>query len=588
MNLIGRIRGMNSKHIAAGLLVLVGCLPALLMWHWISRNWVPIPTWDEWHTPGSQFASWCAGTLTISDLLSLHNESRKFFPRLLYFTLAAFGGWDVRKEMRVMFLLVCVLCVLLLILLRRTSGATLVSSLLTWALMVSLCFAPVQVENFLYGIQGEAFYVGTAVVAAAVLNLSRALFPIKVLGNAILALTATYTFAHGMLLWALAWPLAAPNESIRRRSRIWWYITYAVVGITSISCYFIGYHRPSYHPEPASVIGSFGQLCHYFVLWVGRYFASDFGDPLILGIIAVLFFAIAVAFAFETIKRRGDWRTFYPWLLIGAYACATGAITAVGRLGFGVQQALDTRYVAFSLFFYIALFGLYFAIYCCRVRSGSPVLRASFLTNAAWTIALFGLLWAASYKKNLGVLAENHKSRVHLLHTLEWIDPIPDNPDLALVFPYVGTLKEWVTILDKYRILRLPFVHGSLGSAVQQSPPLSDGSYGQIETCNIDAKGALHASGWAWLPGRNRRADCVVIGFEDAAGTFKPITVFETGFVRRDLSRAQHNPYISGAGFEGTVKLPDPVSAELSLKGWAIDFRTQKAWPLRGQPVCTR
>src|SRR5215475_12399449 len=172
MNLIGRIRGTNLRVIAVLLPATLGVRPALLMWHWISTNWVSIPMWDEWHTPGSQFASWCRGTLTISELFSLHNESRKFFPRLLYFALAALGGWDVRKEMRVLFVLVCTLCVLLLLLLRRTSGASPESTFLTWALMVALCFAPVQVENFLYGIQGEAFFVGTAVVAAAVLNLS--------------------------------------------------------------------------------------------------------------------------------------------------------------------------------------------------------------------------------------------------------------------------------------------------------------------------------------------------------------------------------------------------------------------------------
>lgn len=587
MNLIGRIRGINVRVLAVVLLGAVGVLPALVMWHWISTNWVPIPTWDEWYTPGSQFVSWCRGTLTISELFSQHNESRKFFPRLVYFAFAAVGGWDVRKEMRAIFILVCILCILLLLLLRRTPGATPVSTCLGSALMVSLCFAPVQVENFLYGLQGEAFFPGAAVVAAAALNLSRVSFCKKVLCNAILAFMATYTFANGMLVWALAWPLAAINESTPRRSQIRCYVTYAVVGAISIGCYFIGYHRPSYHPELASVIGSFWELLHYLVLWVGRYFASDFGDPLIVGIMALLLFAGAVGFAFEAIRRRGDWRSFYPWLLIGAYACATGAITGVGRLGFGVQQALDTRYVAFSLFFYIALFGLYFTIYCSQVRSGSPALRASFLTNAAWTIAFFALLWAASYKKNLGVLAANHKYRVHLLHTLEWIEPIPDNPDLALIFPYVGALKEWVALLEKHRMLRLPFVHGSLGSAVQQSPLPSDGSHGQIETCNLDPNGTLHASGWAWLPERNRRADCVVIGYEDAEGVFKPISVFETGVARRDLYNAQNNPYIFRAGFAGTVDTAKLLHGPVCLKGWAIDLRAQKASPLEGQPVCT-
>jgi hypothetical protein len=99
--------------------------------------------------------------------------------------------------------------------------------------MVSLCFAPVQVENFLYGIQGEAFFVGAAVVAAAALNLSRLSFGTKVLGTVILALTATYTFANGMLVWALAWPITESNESTPRKSRICWYVGYAVVGSVS-------------------------------------------------------------------------------------------------------------------------------------------------------------------------------------------------------------------------------------------------------------------------------------------------------------------------------------------------------------------
>jgi len=580
MDLIGRIRGYNLRSIAVLLLATVSVLPALMMWHWVSTNWVPIPTWDEWYTPGSQFASWCRGTLTISDLFSQHNESRKFFPRLLYFALADVGGWDVRKEMRAIFILVCILCVLLLLLLRRTPGSTPISTSVGCALMVSLCFAPVQVENFLNGLQGEAFFPGTAVAAAAALNLSRVSFRKKALGNLILAFLATYTFANGMLLWGLAWPLAATNESSSRGARIRWYVTYAVAGAISVGCYFIGYHRPSYHPELASVIGSFWELLHYLVLWIGRYFASDFSDPLILGIIALLLFAGAVGFAFEAIKRRGDWRTFYPWLLIGAYACSTGAITGVGRLGFGVQQALDTRYVAFSLFFYIALFGLYFAIYCSRIRNGSPALRASFLTNAAWTIAFFVLLWAASYKKTLDILAAHHKYRAHLLHTLEWIEPIPDNPDLALVFPYVSALKDWAALLEKHRILRLRFVHGSLASAVQQSPPPSDGSHGQIETSNLDANGTLHATGWAWLPERERRADCVVIGFEDAAGVFKPLTVVETGVARRDLYKAQRNPYMFRAGFAVDVKAANLPGGDVNVKGWAIDLRAQKAWPL--------
>src|SRR5262249_9622594 len=152
----------------------------------------------------------------------------------------------------------------------------------------------------------EAFFPGIAVVAAAVLNLSHVSFRTRVLSNLILAFTSTYTFANGMLLWPLAWPLAAANEPPPRRERIWWCVAYAAAGFVSIGCYFIGYHRPSYHPELVSVGTRLWDLLHYFVLWVGNYFASDFANPLGLGIIALLFFIGGVALAFEAIKRGTD------------------------------------------------------------------------------------------------------------------------------------------------------------------------------------------------------------------------------------------------------------------------------------------
>ena len=575
-------RIFNTRWLAIVILAVIAILPAIQMWHWVSSNWVPLPFWDEWHTPGSQFESWYRGTLTWQEMFSQHNESRNFFPRLLYFALQYFGGWDVRKEIRVVFFGVCALCLLLLHLLRRTPGATPLSTLVGWILMTFVCFAPVQVENFLYGIEIETFFPGFAVLAAAAVNLSGLSFRTKTLATVTLAFVATYTFANGMLVWALAWPLRAPNESTPLRRRVLWTALYLIAGTLSVGAYFIGYHRPSYHPEFASITAKFLELAHYIILWSGNYFATDFAGPFLLGSIVLCLFAGAAGLALWTIWQGGDWRTFYPWLLLGAFACVTVTITALGRLGFGVEQALDNRYVAFSRFLYLAFFGLCFALYCARVRPAAAGTRAFWLTNAAWLLGFLAIFWAASYWKNVNVLAAHQQLRTHLLTILEWIEPIPDNPDLALILPFVEPLRNRARYLEEQHVLRLPFVHAPLGSAVQQAPPQADEVHGRIESVERDGVDRLRLQGWAWLPERNRPADCVVIGAENPSGAFKPTTVIETGVKRPDLRDGKRDRHIFRAGFAHSASIANLPPGEIRIKGWAIDLRAQKAWPLAG------
>ncbi|HEY3602578.1 MAG TPA: hypothetical protein VGK72_11530 [Chthoniobacterales bacterium] len=568
------------RYLLVAALALLAILPAIQMWHWVSSSWVPLPYWDEWHTPGSQFESWKRGTLTLAEMFSQHNESRLFFSRLLYFALEQFGGWDVRKELRVVFLGVCALAFLLLHLLRRTPGATPISTLAGWILMTFICFAPVQVENFLYGIEIETFFPGFALLAAAAVNLSRFSFRAKALINTVLAFVATYTFANGMLVWALAWPLPSPNEREPKRRYFLWLAFYFAIGAISVGSYFIGYHRPAYHPPFVSIRQRFFDLIHYIILWSGNYFASDMAGPFVLGICALVPFFVAAGYALWTSWRRGDWRTFYPWLLLGAFAGGTVTVTALGRLGFGVEQALDNRYVAFSRYFYIALFGLCFAICVARIRGLRATPRAVLLTHATWGIIFLALLWGHSFEKFAAVPAQHRKLRRHLLQALEWIEPIPDNPDLVLILPFPEVLRERALFLEKEGVLRLHFVHAPLATAVQRPPPLADGSDGVLEAAEFQPDGTLRVKGWAWLSEQKRRPDCVVIGCEDAAGNFKPLTVLGTGAKRLDLCDREYESEICRAGFDQRFKTTNLPADAVRLAGWVIDRKTQQAWAL--------
>ena len=563
-------------------LLAVGLAPIALMLCTVVRLWLPLPYWDEWSTPAENLLDWCKGNLNFTELFSQHNESRKLFPRLLYLGLAQPGGWDVRKEMSITLLIVCAIAFLFYRLLRNTPGTTKRSALVTWIAAAFLCFSPVQLENFLWGVQLEVFFPGLAVLALVAVNLSNLPLARKSLFNGLLAVVATYTVAHGMLLWLLGIPLLAAGEAISTRRKLVLYGAYFLCAAAAITAYLVDYHRPAHHPEFLAGHPSVLKLAHYLILWVGSYFNSTIASPFIVGLGAITIFASALFGSVGLVRQGRDWRAFYPGLIIGAYACATAAITAIGRIGFGVEQALDTRYRTYSLFFYLAILSLLFAIYCCHFRSAAPARRRIFLSGSC-ALALVALVgWLGCYRDGLRqtevVVQRNHV----LLRALEWIEVVPDNPDFHyLCFPLPETLAGRVRLLRQNRILRLPFVSDQIARAVRATPhPVNGQPYGQLEICVIDSNHNLWITGRAQLPDSKQPPDCIVIGAVDTTGLFKPISIMETKRPRG--SGKAEGPPDERLLFGRTINPANLPPGDVTIAAWAVDIPGEKLYPLAG------
>ena len=75
------------------------------------------------------------------------------------------------------------------------------------------------------------------------------------------------------------------------------------------------------------------------------------------------------------ISRGARVAAFLSLALISVYALSSGLITAIGRVGFGVEQALSNRYAVFSLFIYLGLVEL-------RLRSIATNKTGPYLADA--------------------------------------------------------------------------------------------------------------------------------------------------------------------------------------------------------------
>jgi hypothetical protein len=564
----------------------VGLFPIVLTLRIVRGNWTSVPYGDEWWTPGRQIVSFLRGTLRFAELFQQHNESRKLFPNLYYLGLVAVTGrWDVKDAMVLMFALACLGSALLFMLLRRTTTFTLPGRLWAWAILNFVFFCPREYENFLWGIQLEPLTPSVALVAAVLVNLSELRFRWKMLVNSALALVATYSYANGMLLWVLAAPIYPGLRllGIQKRcaSPASWYALYLLCGIFAVGFYFRHYIHPAQLPPFAVSLTDALPLLRFLLSWVGSLFIIPGADPLFFGCFFLGIFAVLVVGAVKVARRERNCRRSYPWIAIAAYALLSGAIIASGRMRFGLGSATASRYAVVVVFFYIGLAGLAASLYDVWVTAGNPT-RSRLVFASGLTTGLFIAGWLSSFTIQLAHVRVVREERRDLALAVQWIPAIPDNPDLVLAKVPPKVVSEKSIALSKYDAVRPRFIPQSLASAVRENPSDGDPSIGELESARFSWDHRLLLTGMAWLPYRNGRADCVVVGYTNSDGGLTPLTVFQPTYKRERLRERFDVKRLPPNGFAASIDPANLPMGTLTLRAWAVDIRAERALPLAG------
>lgn len=579
----------RSRSATYWLLLAVALAPALLAFRVQKKHWINIPIWDEWDTPGLALLHYAQGALTWGDLFAQHNESRKVVPRLIHLAIASVAGWDVRQGMALTFLCACAASAFALAYLRRRESHSPSQALVPWLLINLFLFAPSQYENFLSGFAFEIFIPFLCLFGCCALNLSRWPLPLKTACNSLLALISTYTFAHGMLLWAFAIPIPIREERSRRaRFFLLCYAVYVAVGITSIGCYFVGYRRPEIFPPPPG-LAQIWQVLEFIVVWLGAVVRSPLVNARLSGALVSLIITAAIAGTFLVLrKNRERWRAYYPWLLLLAFALCSGVVTAIGRVNIGIDSVFNTwfngfsgmRYNASSVFVYVAVIGLVFNLYEDRIRS-QPLLRSRFLIGVAVCYTLLAVAWIEMLSDELARVKTFQDNRRRARTAVIWSNALPENPEIFLAYPYPDGFPPRVEQMRAAGLLKLPKVSDSLRQTIANAPAGANLETGHLDVAELRPDGQFWFTGWARNPLKQAGADYAVLGWEGLDNAFHPFTAIPTGRVRPEVAEV-YGPLSRKAGFDQEIEISKLPPQGVTIKAWAIDWEAQQAFPMEG------
>ncbi len=322
------------------------------------RSYSPVPFWDMWDGYLGFYAKVSDGNWAA--WWSQHNEHRIVLARLFFWLdLATFGGqgWFL---VFVNYGLMLVVCWCFLKIWQEIESNK--SSMWIGYFLAAWLFSWIQNNNLEWGFQSQ-FILAQLLPLLSFYYLHRAcvadgkkykLFLISIFWG----ILSIGSMANGILVLPLMVVFALITKMDWRKT-----LLIGLLAFVCVSLYFFEYKAPSGHGSLRdSILNNPIGLIHYVAIYMGGpfTFGANTNAIWLATTAGVLLIAFSIIFGWNAILKNRQDSLQTALLVFILYVGGTAFGTGGGRLIFGVEQALASRYMTPSLMAWVALFFLFY------------------------------------------------------------------------------------------------------------------------------------------------------------------------------------------------------------------------------------
>lgn len=370
------------------------------------------------------FEKYDKSELTFADFWRQHNEHRLVFPKLIFLGLGILSRYDVRWEMMTSIGLSILLYLIVLRHINKNRAELQIkdNERILWIIFSTILFSLSQWENWLWGFQIQWFLNLLAVAAGGFIIANRKINLYTIFMLTCCGIVATFSLSSGMLLWPIVLLLLGIYQ-VKNPKKPCLYLIAAWIVFSGIiiSLYLYGYKKPRGHPD----LFFFLERPDEFISYICRYLGSSFNffsdstlKSFLFGPLGILIFSLFSAIYVYRKKGR-ELQSCFFFILIGLYGILGAVLTAIGRSGFGVDQAESSRYISVANFLWISV--IYFLFSAKTVlKSGSKLTKHVFkYAKVVILVVLFISLNIKSFK-SISMFRETHASRTYGQYAVQY------------------------------------------------------------------------------------------------------------------------------------------------------------------------
>ncbi|MFN2621448.1 MAG: hypothetical protein ABR611_01270 [Chthoniobacterales bacterium] len=547
----------------------------------ILRYAVAIPMLDDWEMVAIVTKAHTGG-LTFTDLIEQQQEARPVFPKLIFIAFSFGKYWDGRAEM-MLSVLICCLTAFGIYGLLGQSGLSRSARVTAFLLGAVLIFSPAQHEIWMLASGFPSFLPALCIVWGIRVAMSSRPMVTKFWICLGLTVGASFSLANGLLAWGLTFPLLFMVEPQRPR---WRWLGYWLLAAAACAAFYFWHFHPQPDLPAFAPRKTFSEYWQYVAGFVGSGLGRAGNEhprafSIAIGTVLLLAYGCAVAHIIVRRRDRAWLARVLPWIALGGYSIGSSCLAAMGRIAWGVTQALESRYVAISIYLAISVFG-FVAIYWTEDRKRAvergPRLAftfAAFLIAACFIFELLCAIDSIAFFRIRSAAARLGQSAVLFAPVLDTSETIK-----AVNYPGPNWVRENAEALDRLHLLRTPLVRTPEIVKLRHTETDDRAAAGWCDGLTTGNDDRRTAWGWASFPARNRPADAVVLAFANEHGDWVAFAHSDAVLERPDVARTLGSVEQLWSGwrvvFGGDVL---PKGAEISA--WAVDAKEAKLYRLK-------
>ncbi len=312
----------------------------------VRAYYIDIPFWDEWLLLPLLWQQ-AHGGVSLSALLTPHNEHIPLVPRIALLALAQASGWNLWYECVANIVTgAAILAALVLVVRRRSRPA--VERHALYATLAVVTFSLNQWENWIWGWQ-LAVFLNAAALAWALVLLTASPNAVRLLLASGCGLVATFSFGNGLLFWPATLPLVWARWRQRPAGLVYWCLVAAAATWVYLSrldlSVLIGVERRALDA---------GQMLDVTLRTLGSALTGHLDGSRLVAVVGAAGLLLAVVTSARHL-RRPDWRAeTLAWTALLLYGIGTALLVALGRT-IPPHEAIPPRYLTFINLFWIAV-----------------------------------------------------------------------------------------------------------------------------------------------------------------------------------------------------------------------------------------